>query len=206
MKIILFFLWKWLTQFVVLVQNYKTTMRHCCIFFRLPISLCLSLYLSLFLSLTVTLSLSLFISLSLSLSLSYSPTLTISLSILVNVCIVYLLCIYSFSPPFINLKNTLFDPYYYYSFFKLYRDWFVPIKSEAEILSQELLCERRLRSEIEQQLKVALAARVRAERERDIYKVIFTELLGISSCFSIWWSSTIVKHNSNIQILWIIYP
>jgi hypothetical protein len=53
----------------------------------------------------------------------------------------------------------------------MYSDWFVPIQTEAELLAQELCCERKLRAEAEDKLKDALACRATAERERDIYKV-----------------------------------
>lgn len=53
----------------------------------------------------------------------------------------------------------------------VYSDWFVPIQTEAELLAQELCCERKLRAEAEDKLKDALACRATAERERDIYKV-----------------------------------
>ena len=47
------------------------------------------------------------------------------------------------------------------------RDWFETAKTEAQLLAEELQCERRLRTVAEQQLRVALAARGAAERERD---------------------------------------
>lgn len=52
------------------------------------------------------------------------------------------------------------------------RDWFVPTQSEVELLSLELSFERRLRAEAEVKLKEAVTARIKAEREMDIYKVL----------------------------------
>ena len=43
--------------------------------------------------------------------------------------------------------------------------------SEADLLNQELQCERKLRMDAEKLLQTALMARAKAERERDIYKV-----------------------------------
>ena len=58
------------------------------------------------------------------------------------------------------------------------RDWFEPKKTEAQLLTEELQCERLLRSEAENQLKLALAARVRAEKERDMYRLMINQLHG----------------------------
>ena len=52
------------------------------------------------------------------------------------------------------------------------RDWFVPTQSEVELLSLELSFERRLRAEAEVKLKEAVTARIKAEREMEIYKVL----------------------------------
>ena len=58
------------------------------------------------------------------------------------------------------------------------RDWFEPKKTEAQLLTEELQCERLMRSEAENQLKLALAARVRAEKERDMYRLMINQLHG----------------------------
>ena len=49
----------------------------------------------------------------------------------------------------------------------------MPTRSEVELLSLELSFERKLRAEAEAKLKEAVAARIKAEREMDIYKVFF---------------------------------
>lgn len=56
------------------------------------------------------------------------------------------------------------------------RQWFTQPKSEAQLLASELLVERKLRKTAEQRLRVAEYARHRAERERDIFKVMMKRL------------------------------
>jgi len=56
------------------------------------------------------------------------------------------------------------------------RQWFTQPKSEAQLLASELLVERRLRKSVEQKLRDAEYARHRAERERDVFKVMMKRL------------------------------
>ena len=52
-----------------------------------------------------------------------------------------------------------------------YRDWFVPQLTPLQRLQDELIMERALREAAEQRIQEEVLRRIRAERDRDHYRV-----------------------------------